>query len=168
MGFDLFGMSSFCDINMNIVNQRPGLENLLLDNTASLEDQMDGEDEAFEELAQALITNSDLDGRSCLKEVAEGIEAEASRVTNNDSLPFTHCKRLWAKLVQYKRSELDRDSKILDRYCLLLLHSERGASFDSTYSIITDDYFTLQQDGSVGENKLYKELVHANMMQLPA
>lgn len=88
--------------------------------------------------------------------------------SNGCGLNYAYFRDCGPKSVQYKRSELDRDSKILGRYCLLLPHSERGASFDSTYSIITDDYFTLRRDGSVGGNELCKELFHASMMQLPA
>ena len=54
-GFDLSGMPSLCGFDQNIVKQRPGLEILLQDNAASLEEQMDGEDEAYEELARTLI-----------------------------------------------------------------------------------------------------------------
>lgn len=60
-GYDLSGMPSLCGFDENIVKQRPGLEILLQNNAASLEEQMDGEDEAYEELARTLDTNADLD-----------------------------------------------------------------------------------------------------------
>ena len=94
LGSEFFGMSTFCGVDRNIVNQRPGLETLFQDNTASLEDQMDGDDLAIDELAQALTElNDEYDGRPRLEEVAGEIQAEASRVTENVSLPFSHFKR---------------------------------------------------------------------------
>ncbi|EJK52081.1 hypothetical protein THAOC_28686 [Thalassiosira oceanica] len=92
-GYDLSGMPSLCGFNPNIVKQRPGLEILLQDNAASLEEQMDAEDEAYEELARTLDTDADLDRHSGLSEAAQGSEAVACTVTENDGMPFSHFKR---------------------------------------------------------------------------
>lgn len=64
--------------------------------------------------------------------------------------------------VEMEKSELRRPGVIADKYCLMLPYLRKNERFQLNYSVITQNYDVLRQDGEIGDNELCHDLFSGN------